>query len=327
MRIIEDTFKNILDGPFTCLGISSQFPDDIIELLEAQKFSGNTPSVVLDNGDVWRYGNDPKLLEYLGNDPRKFYIITLGYDNRKILDNVYELSWPAHYFTRPRNKIPNLTKIKYGFSCLNNRSSFHRLVLGQALWKNKLLKDMIFTQNLVYLPCGYYEVLMDKIDGMSDYLSILPISWHDDRVQYSGGDYTINHPAYSGAWCNIVTESEIQEFVFEGPVVDLPTVTEKSYKPLMSKQIPIWLAAPGHCKYLRSLGFETMEDVLPDGYDDLGLFDKVDAIVQTVAKGRSYAEEFYHTHLKEIEHNYRLTQSDHVDNRIIDNIKNFLAVQ
>lgn len=329
MRSITNLFKQVLGEPYISVMSSSQFPKDIIKMLEKCGVQDKHSPVVLHNGDVWRYGDDKDLLEYFGNDSRTFYILTVGYENRKILDNVYELSWPAFYFTRPRDHDLefNLADRTYGFSCLNNNAPFHRLVLGCALWKSNLLKDMIFTQNFLERPIGYYELLMKDIDGMDGYLSILPLSWDREIHRNFADDHTIKHPAYIDTYCNIATETEMQEFVFEGPTINLPTITEKSYKPFRSRQIPIWLAARGHCEYLKSLGFETMEDILPSGYDDFGLFDKVDAIVQTVAKGRLYAEEFYHAHLREIEHNYGLVQSTRVESVIIDNIKNFLAKQ
>lgn len=322
-------FREVLKQPVNWLNISSQFPNVIIEKIEECKSLGKNLHVVLENIDVWRYGTDRDLIEYLSNDPRTFYILTLGYKNRKILGNVYEISWPGFYFARPKNNIfhPKVDDRSYGFSCLNNKSSFHRLVLGLALWKNNLIKDMIFTQNLIDLPCGYYDVLMNEMAGMHDYLSVLPLTWTGEQRRNFAGTDTIDHVAYTNAWCNIVTESEMQEFVFEGPIIDLPTITEKSYKPFRSRQIPIWLAAPGHCEYLKSLGFETMEDFLPARYDDMGLFEKVDAIIQTVAKGKDYAEAFYHAHIREIEHNYELIQSTRVESVIIDTIKNFLAKQ
>ena len=184
---------------------------------------------------------------------------------------------------------------------------------------------MIFSQNLNDLPGGYYESLMSDIPRMSEYISSLPRRWPEDPSNDYRKEHGILHPAYHQSYCNIVTETELQEFLFDGIVIDLPIITEKSYKPFRSMQIPIWFAAPGHLQYLQSLGFETMQDLLPHNFDQLGVFDRSQAVCNIVEKGHEYIQDFYFSHIRELKHNYDLIQSDKVDNLIIDNIKSFLS--
>lgn len=184
---------------------------------------------------------------------------------------------------------------------------------------------MIFSQHLTTLPGGCYENFMADIDGMHDYIATLPKTWpHDPTPTLIAGDNSITHPAYYQSYCNIVTESEVQDFLFSGAVIDLPTVTEKTYKPFRTRQLPIWLAAPGHLSYLESLGFEVMRDLLPAGFDQSGVFARATMISQIVSKGHAYIKDFYHAHLREIEHNYALVHGTQVDDLITNNIKNFL---
>lgn len=309
------------------IDVSSRYPHDIIDLLSQFQETHRDKNVMLMNGDVWRYGNSPELFAYFEKDIRKFYITTLEYTNKKIRDNVFEVSFPWFYFYRQRNDAKPILdkKCRYGFSSLNNVSSFHRLILGHRLWQEKMTDAMIFTQNLINLPGGHYEGILKKTSGMQDYIAKLPIRWPGEKTDDFKNEYdNIQHPAYLDAYCNIVTETEIQEIILGGPVINLPIVTEKSYKPLRSLQIPIWFAAPGHISYMRSLGFETMEEILPSGYDSMGIFEKTESIINIVKKGKEFIEDFYHSHHKELQHNYDLVNSDIVDNLILKNMKRFL---
>jgi hypothetical protein len=84
------------------------------------------------------------------------------------------------------------------------------------------------------------------------------------------------------------------------------------------------LTARGHVAYFKSLGFEMMEDLLPAGYDQMNVPQKISAIVAIVSKGNKFIEDFYFSHLKEIQHNYQLINSSKVEELILQNIKDIL---
>ena len=84
------------------------------------------------------------------------------------------------------------------------------------------------------------------------------------------------------------------------------------------------LAPQGHVKYLQGLGFDLMTDLLPNGFDDLPVLQKIDAIVGIVNKGKEFIKDFYFSHLPELQHNYELVNSDKVENIITQRINNIL---
>ena len=92
----------------------------------------------------------------------------------------------------------------------------------------------------------------------------------------------------------------------------------------MSGQVPVMLAAQGHIAYFKSLGFEMMEDLLPAEFDQMNVPQKIDTVVALVSKGKEFIEDFYFSHLKEIQHNYQLINSEKVEKSILQNIKNIL---
>jgi hypothetical protein len=313
----------------TTINVSSQRPQDILNKLNLLSDTNPLCSVLLINADVWRYQKDPALLDYFDQDPRRFYIATLGYENKKLSHNVFELSFPVFCFTFSKTEtVPvNLNKkCDYGFSCLNNNASFHRIVLGHDLYKNNLLSDMIFSQNKTGWPSGgHLQNILNNIANIDNYASLLPIRWPNETSDDYVNDHSINHEAYYNAYCNIPTESEIQDFLFEGTEIDLPIITEKSYKPFRSMQVPLFFAAKGHTHYLKKLGFEVMLDLVPNQFDEMGVFDKSGAIVEIVKKGRNYIENFYYDHLREIQHNFELIHSDNLEQKIYSDLKNFLS--
>jgi hypothetical protein len=237
---------------------------------------------------------------------------------------MYELSMPLWYYQRSVAPLQIKSHgLDYGFSCLNNRASLPRLALGCSLYNQKLLGQVIFSQNVVGLPlAGYNQVLLEQLPHITDYINLLPITWVNESNNFDG-DHSVIHDAYQYSYCNIVVETETENFTHTR-IFPTPIITEKSYKPFLSCQLPVWLAAQGHMAYLKGLGFEVMEDLLAPGYDNMNTFDKITAITNLVAKGRKYIEDYYFSHLKEIQHNHELVSSDRVEQLISQRIRNFL---
>lgn len=309
------------------ISISSQSPDQILSTLDSHDIKQNI--VVLLNGDVWRYGDSleeifrhPKLLN------KKVILQNLGYTNTNLGDSLYEISYPVWYWSREKLSkkfVPLDQNLKYGFSCLNNNNSIHRILLGYQFYSNNLLSDMMFTQNLVN-PFYTQRVFEDAnelnldLNIYQDYLKLLPIKHHDEvNVTNFANDHSINHEAYRNAYCNIVTESECEEYPYYQDV-NLPVSTEKTHKPFRSKQVPVMLVARGHIKYLQGLGFELMTDLLPLGFDNMPVLQKIQEIVNIVKQGREFIKDFYFSHLREIQHNYELVNSDKVEKIILQRI-------
>tara|TARA_R110000868_G_scaffold376306_1_gene641163 strand:- start:270 stop:857 length:588 start_codon:yes stop_codon:yes gene_type:complete len=193
---------------------------------------------------------------------------------------------------------------------------------------------MIFTQNLVD---SFYiqrvsedsnELNLD-LSSYQDYLKLLPIRHLSELNSDLSSTITIitcqsiDHEAYCNAYCNIVTESECEQYPYHQDI-NLPVSTEKTYKPFRSKQVPLMLVARGHIEYLQGLGFELMTDLLLPGFDNMPVLQKIDAIVGIVKQGREFIKDFYFSHLREIQHNYELVNSDKVEKIILQRIESTL---
>ena len=289
---------NILPGASKkIIGISSQFPEDILKTLD--QITDTVDTVLLTNGDVWRYFDvRDEIFNHPNLQDKNVFLQTLGYTNTKFDAKCWEISYPLYYLRMEKAMDPFVAKpsnLKHGFSCLNNNNNMHRTLLGYWLYKNNLLDDIIFSQNIVDGGHAIARVSQDaeilNLKNFEEYKNLLPIRAQMEIIPV-GQEIreahnlfgTPTHPAYTKAYCNIVTESECEEYPYNRNI-NLPVITEKSYKPFMAGQIPIMFAARGHIAYLKGLGFEMMEDLLPMGYDQMPVLQKIENIIIMVAKG------------------------------------------
>lgn len=340
-KILSSTLKKINDKIYcaTQFNISSQMPAQISDTLYNKQIKSD--SVLLLNGDIWRYYSaEQDIFNHPTLANKTVFLQSLGYTNIKYNDMHYHISLPIWYWQREivnKKFIPLSSNLDYGFSCLNNVTNLSRFILGHNLYLNNLLETIIFSQNLVQDQTGRLEQDLDDLYSGFDlpkfheYKKLLPIKLEEEKHTNHMDIGIDNHPenwfyipwklsAHSNAYCFIVTETECEEYPYERNE-NLPIVTEKSFKPFQTRQLPIVLGARGHYAYLKSLGFEMMEDILPAGYDDMPTLQKIDAIVATVAKGREFVRDFYFDHLGEIEHNYELVNSTRVEDLIVQKIK------
>jgi hypothetical protein len=307
------------------VGISSIGPAEIIAQLEKVR---HCEAVLMQQGDVSRFHEDKTLLEYIGNDQRYFYNLTLGYTNYKKLDNYFILSFSEWYFHTKKIFDPQIAQAKkFGFSCVNNRATFHRVLLGYRLYQKNLLDSMIFTQrNWQPRYSTSEQNYLDSLSEFKHYLKTLPLLYDNEPfVRIANLNRYVDHDAFTKCTCNIATESETEIYLSENNFVPLPVVTEKSYKPMLSCQVPIWLAAPGHVAYLKSMGFECMENLLPTNYDNMNTLQKIDIIVDLVSKGKDFIENFYFDHQREILHNHALMHNNTLEDITLQRIRDVIS--
>ena len=323
---------NILPGASKkIIGIGSQFPADILKILD--QLTDPVDTVLLTNGDVWRYFDTrEEIFNHPNLQDKNVFLQTLGYTNTKVNARCWEISYPLFYWNMKKSLSPFISKssgLAHGVSCLNNTNNIHRTLLGYNLYKNNLLNDIIFSQNIVGNSYAITRASQDaeilNLKNFEEYRNLLPIRYNEllDPELNFARDHSINHDAYTKAYCNIVTESECEEYPYNRNI-NLPVITEKSYKPFMAGQVPIMFAARGHIAYLKGLGFEMMEDLMPVGYDQMNIPQKISAIVAIVSKGNEFIEDFYFNHLREIKHNYELINSSKVEELVIKRIKDIL---
>lgn len=112
--------------------------------------------------------------------------------------------------------------------CLNRNQHPHRVRFREMI---EPIRDKI-----VY-TFGHQHLEGDQLD---------PNGW-------SNIDISVGHPVYSQCAVNIVTES----------VVDRLSLSEKSAKPFVARQIPVLIGAPGINQFYTDLGLDMFADLVP----------------------------------------------------------------
>jgi len=69
---------------------------------------------------------------------------------------------------------------------------------------------------------------------------------------------------------------------------EIVTMTEKSIKPLLYYQIPLYVAQKNHAKYLKNLGFDLFEDVFPLNYDNESDTNRIDMIIDMINDKKNF---------------------------------------
>ena len=162
------------------------------------------------------------------------------------------LDWFRGYYALNYNQ-PVAKDYQYDFV------TFNRIVTGDRAYRktfvNKLKENNLTEQGLIS-----YGVVDDEEDN-GDRLVIdhnqVSASASADIVRTIVAE---NCADYSAFW-HIVTET-----VF---YYDKLHLTEKTFKPIVSKQPFMLLAAPGNLAYLKSYGFKTFDSVIDESYDTI----------------------------------------------------------
>lgn len=308
--------------------VGAWFPNQLEQFLDT--FNQPCDTVLLLD-ELWRY---PESIEMVLDHPnlknKNVFIVSTGYQNKQLGPRTWMITWPI-YFLHSLNFATDFSiksvDLKIGFNCLNNGIQVHRILLGYQLYQRGLLDQVLYSQN----NQGTLDAsILNTFPNMEEYKKLLPIlkpdpndlllkNVHDDIKMFAPYVY---HYSYHDSYCNIVTESETDGFPCQLP---LEIITEKSYKPFVAKQIPIMLAGQGHIAYLKSLGLEMMEDLLPPNYDYMWTDQKISAIVDVVAKGPEFIKEFYFDHIREINHNHELWFSGKIKQTILQRIQNIIV--
>ena len=140
------------------------------------------------------------------------------------------------------------------FLCLMRRGSMARAKLAGFLL-DRIGLDTVRMSFGSGQPSG----LSQYRDVVGVDLPLLVDGMLTDRVQ----EFDISNTLFHSCLFNIVAETSSQSEANWRSVF----LTEKTWKAIMQRQIPIWYGVPGLVKHVRSLGFDTFDDILDHHYD------------------------------------------------------------
>jgi hypothetical protein len=160
----------------------------------------------------------------------------------------------------PISVITN-SKRTWPVSCLNGRTRIHRVENFIKLRSKNYFSRILFNIH------GNFDLqfeMMESDDGFCDD-SILTeyqlVQRELSQTRKDNNDLGTMDQAYTDSYVNLVTETSVgnkQTFL-----------SEKSFKPMCTGQLALWLANPGTVRYMRDLGFDMFDDIIDHGYDDV----------------------------------------------------------
>ena len=178
--------------------------------------------------------------------------------------NVDQLPYPAVCFTtwlihRSEYKLDQLDynfdlALDRKFLCLLRRPSLNRAYLARFFLDHIGLD----TVRLSFGSCAGDDLNQYR-DVVGVDLPLLVDGVLTDRVQ----EFDISNPQFHSCLFNIAAETSSQtEYCGNTPQWRSVFLTEKTWKAIMQRQIPIWYGVPGLVEHVRELGFDTFDDIL-----------------------------------------------------------------
>ena len=147
---------------------------------------------------------------------------------------------------------------KYKLSCLNGNYVDHRTRTYLALTKKSYFNDIVFS----FGNRGKYYINNTSLTAseLEEFLHLpQQVTFvEDDATRIC--DTSTRHPAYQETYINLVTETNA-----------FPTalLSEKTFKPIISGQLFVLIAAPKSIQFLRDIGIDTFDDIIDHSYDNI----------------------------------------------------------
>lgn len=265
------------------------------------------------------------------------YKLWLDSDNSKFTFH------PDWYFRQKKwakdNQYPLynfLEKRQYNFAC-GNRSNYRtEKIYNYIECYRRRRQDWLIT---IYLNENWS---FDVFDGFhipslnkeqadlwnNEIRKNIPLYKYDyDKFETYDNPHSTLFPVHTDSYCNLVMEH----------TMEVPILSEKSYKPFIAKQIPIYLTAIRAAEALNYLGFDLFYDFIDHNkYDDLQINDwrVPENFTMRIDKVHSLIDELYKTNFSEFFHlpetqarlqaNQDYFYSDEIDKLCIKHFNQFL---
>ena len=172
-----------------------------------------------------------------------------------------QLPYPARCFTAwliNRSEY-RLDQLRYDFGIALDRK-FLCLLRRPTLNRARLARFFLDNIGLDAVRLSFGSGAQGGLDQYRDVMGVdLPLLVDGvltDRVK----EFDVANPKFHSCLFNIVAETSSQSEANWRSVF----LTEKTWKAVMQRQIPIWFGVPGLVEHVRSLGFDTFDDILGD---------------------------------------------------------------
>lgn len=227
------------------------------------------------------YQERKKIIESCADDLNLVYgVFTSDYKLWLDSNDFFSTFHPDWYFRQKKwakdNKYPQYNfklERKYNFAC-GNRSNYRTEKLYNYIeCYRRQRPDWLVTiynnQFSLFSTLDGFDIAGLKKEQAelwnNEIRDKIPFYEYDyDKFETYDNPHSTLFPVHTNSYCNLVMEH----------TMEVPVLSEKSYKPFISKQIPIYLAAVRAAEGLKYLGFDLFYDFIDHTkYDDLQIND------------------------------------------------------
>jgi len=230
-------------------------------------------------------------------------------NNLKILNSPYLSFYGFLGFTQDsfslfvNNQFSILQDYKFNhkrnnlFTSRNGRFNSHRVYTIYQIYKNKLENNLI---SALFYKDNTFDSSLDDVDEIyknkidtefyeNKISPIIPISF-DNLVDWNDGGYDLKGDMHHNvemfdSYIDLVTENVCYT---PNNTYDIVTMTEKSIKPFLYYQIPLFVTQKNHAKYLKNLGFDLFEDIFPLEYDGKSNINRINHILEMIVNKENF---------------------------------------
>jgi hypothetical protein len=212
--------------------------------------------------------NNSTLEIWLGNFEETQGIKTVGIDLPN--DRISVVNWNTFlmyesydYYIKEHLKVSNL-KIDKPYVCLNNRVTYYRCMMLDALAKHDLIKDGYVSWRK-HLDDGIYEDIFEYFDNRTIFL--------EDKSHNFKTEHVIYEEKFFKGFVNIISEGEVL----------LKDLSEKTFHAILHKRPFLILGSPGIHKTLTTLGFKLFENIFDYSFDEKEkIEDRIEGIILNI---------------------------------------------
>jgi hypothetical protein len=159
---------------------------------------------------------------------------------------------------------------------LNNKPRYHRCLMIDQLYFNNLLEFGINSWNQKTHECGLFDILVN--DDIRNYKFK---HWEEKYINVDG--YRIKEFGFKDEYTDMITEPNCFMSLVGESSMNIPFVTEKTYRPILLKHPFLCFGAKNQNKEITKYGFELYDEIFDYGFDSKdNINDRITGIIDNL---------------------------------------------
>lgn len=214
----------------------------------------------------------------------------------------YFPEYHAYYYPIYSNIVVNDSVLTKKFLCLNKRVDLTRWILYKKFYTDNLIEQSFFSflgedqlfgslesLNAVNRAEEIFDTLLNLYPEFSRLITpTLPFlklsndiamdTYKSQRLQHGiDSSWLLDHTFYQSTFCSVIAETSLE--------AAKPNFSEKTFRAIANGHPFIILGSRGSLEFLKTLGFDTFDDIFDNSYDSIAdNYQRMIAVFNTIDK-------------------------------------------